>query len=115
MPFIDINAEKLRELIKNEKDNLEIIDVRESEEYAAINIKNSKLIPLMSLLNRSNEIDWNKKVVFICRSGNRSVYAAEMFSQEKETMNLAGGIYGCYVNWNGENFEIDEKKTSDYF
>lgn len=90
----NIDGKKLKEMIDNESDQLEIIDVREKEEHDMIRIKNSKLIPMGEIGDRINEIDWDKNVVFVCRSGARSGYVAEMLAQNgKDAMNLSGGVY----------------------
>ncbi len=89
----NISAEELRELIKNKKDSIEIIDVRQPEEYAQSHIGGVKLIPLGELSERMNEIDWNKDVVFMCRSGTRSGMAVSMATTlGKNSRNLDGGI-----------------------
>ncbi len=41
--FENIDAKKFQEMLEKEKDNLEIIDVREPEEYNLIKIKNFKI------------------------------------------------------------------------
>lgn len=104
----------MRELIKSGKDKLEIIDVREPEEYKAIRIKGSKLIPLNELPDRMGEIDWDKEVVFICRSGSRSNMAASLFAGSKDIKNLQYGIYEYYKD-GGENLEIDSGLIKGYF
>lgn len=115
MAVKDIRAEDLRELIKSKKDKLEIIDVREPDEYAIIHIKGSKLIPLGELRSRINEIDWKKEVVFICRSGSRSAMAAYLAPAGKDINNLEYGIYECFAKGKGENLEIDEDMIGRYF
>ena len=65
MPIQNINADELRELIKMKKGELEIIDVRQPEEYEIIHIKGSKLIPLNEIQMRMDEIDFNKDVIFL--------------------------------------------------
>lgn len=92
--FKNIKGKEFKEMIGKEGKNLEIIDVRERNEYDLIRVRNSKLIPLAEIGERIDEIDWNKKVVFICRSGSRSGYVAEALSQSgKKSFNLSGGIY----------------------
>ncbi len=105
----------MRELIKNKKDQLEIIDVRQEDEFAIIHIKGSKLIPLGELQKRTSEIDWNKEVVFICRSGSRSAMAAFLVGAGKNIQNLEYGIYECFAEGKGENLEIDEEMIGRYF
>src|SRR5690625_5321287 len=54
----------------NDKESI-ILDVREPAEYAMQHIPNSTLIPLGELENRLDEIDKDKTVYVICRTGNR--------------------------------------------
>jgi rhodanese-related sulfurtransferase len=88
-----ISAEELRESIKNKKDNIEMIDVRQPEEYEEFHIEGAKLIPLGELSKRKNEIDWNKEIIFMCQSGARSGIAANTMSALGGNINnLEGGI-----------------------
>ena len=89
----NISAEELREFIETKKDGIEMIDVRQPEEYAESHIEGVRLISLGELSERMNEIDWNKEVVFICRSGTRSAMAANIAAAlSKNSSNLEGGI-----------------------
>jgi rhodanese-related sulfurtransferase len=92
MPVININAQQLNDRIKTE--SIELIDVREPDEYSEGHIESAKLIPMDQVASRIDEIDWNKKVVFYCRSGARSLYIASKIVQEfkKQIFNLSGGI-----------------------
>lgn len=105
MAIQDINAAALRELIRNKKDQIEIIDVREPDEYEAVHIKGSKLIPFGDLQYRIGEIDWDKEVIFVCRSGSRSRMAALFAAAGKEVKNLEYGIYECQADGKGEFLE----------
>ena len=94
MSIENINGKQLKKMIDEKPEELEIIDVREQDEYDLIKIKGSKLIPLSEIGSRINEIDWTKKVILVCRSGSRSGYIAQMLvAHGKDTINLAGGIY----------------------
>lgn len=116
MSIKNISADELKNLIKNNRDKIEIIDVRQPEESEIIRIKNSKLIPLNELQARINEIDWGKEVIFICRSGSRSGMIASILSNTgKDVSKLARGIYECYADGKGENLEIDEDMIDRYF
>jgi rhodanese-related sulfurtransferase len=89
----NISAQQLKELIKNQPEGLEIIDVRQPEEYAEGHIDGAKLIPLGQLPAKAGEINWTKDVIIYCRSGARSMHAAEFLSaQGKSVKNLEGGI-----------------------
>jgi len=90
----NIDGKKLKEMMDNESNQLEIIDVREKDEHDLVKIKKSKLIPMGEIGSRIDEINWDKKVIFVCRSGARSGYIAEMLAQSgKEAINLSGGVY----------------------
>ncbi len=94
MPIQNINGKKLKEMIRENPAELEIIDVREPDEFDLIKIKGSKLIPLNEIGMRLEEIDWDKKVVLVCRSGSRSGYVAQALQQAgKDLMNLQYGIF----------------------
>lgn len=94
MAIENINGKQLKKMIDERLEELEIIDVREQDEYDLIKIKGSKLIPLSEIGSRINEIDWTKKVVLVCRSGSRSGYIAQMLTEHgKNVMNLQSGIY----------------------
>ncbi|MFZ5982080.1 MAG: rhodanese-like domain-containing protein [Patescibacteria group bacterium] len=88
-----VNPVKLEEIIEKEKDAWEIIDVRERFEWDEGHIQGAKLIPMGEIVEREREIDWSKKVIFYCRSGNRSRHVADYFSQNgKDVWNLEGGV-----------------------
>jgi len=110
----NINAKELVEKLKN-RDSIEIIDVREKEEYDIIHVKNSKLIPMEEIQNRVNEIDWSKEVIFICRSGARSGMVANfLFDQDKKISNLKGGIFACHMQGDCD-LEVLENEVERYF
>lgn len=96
MPVINIAAQDLRQKLKTNPESLEIIDVREPEEYKQVHVKGSKLIPMGELNDRIDEINWDKEVVFLCRSGARSAMMANLISaMGHEVENLAYGILEC--------------------
>lgn len=115
MPIEDITCDKCRELL-GRKEDLEIIDVREPNEYEVIRVRHSKLIPLRELSSRLDEINWDKEVVFICRSGNRSRSAAQAVAlRGKSVKNLSGGLCGCYGKGGCDEIEILADRIKEYF
>jgi rhodanese-related sulfurtransferase len=77
----------------------ELIDVREPSEFSEVRIKGSKLLPMGSLVPRLKEIDWNKDVVFVCRSGSRSGQVASALKNAGYGgKSLAGGIHILSMN-----------------
>ncbi|PIP27587.1 MAG: hypothetical protein COX30_01155 [Candidatus Moranbacteria bacterium CG23_combo_of_CG06-09_8_20_14_all_39_10] len=94
MSIKNINGKELKKMLQDNASELEIIDVREQDEYDLVKIKGSKLIPISEIGTRMAEIDWTKKVIVVCRSGSRSGYIAQLFADNgKDIMNLQGGIY----------------------
>jgi rhodanese-related sulfurtransferase len=71
-----------------------IIDVRELEEWQEGHIPGALHIPLGSLSARVNEIDRNREVIIVCRSGTRSgrAVAALMQAGYPQVANLSGGM-----------------------
>jgi rhodanese-related sulfurtransferase len=99
MGITNISTNEFKEILDESPDELEIVDVREPDEYAAVKIRNSKLIPLSTIPMRINEIDWNKRVVLVCASGARSSHIAKLLSNAgKDVHNLSGGIYELDIN-----------------
>ena len=58
-------------------DQVQVVDVREDDEWAAGHIDGARHIPLGRLTARAGEIDRDRPVVTVCRSGSRSGKAAQ--------------------------------------
>lgn len=102
MAVENIQAEDLRNLLRRRPEEVEIIDVRGKEEFEKVRIRGSKLISLEELPQRITEIDWDKEVVFVCRSGRRSQLVAGMAAASgAEVKNLRFGIYECFKDGEG--------------
>ena len=71
-----------------------MVDVREQQEWDAGHIAGSIHLPLSELPNRWKELPDADSTVFICRSGGRSMAAAEAFAASGRSgcINLAGGV-----------------------
>jgi len=89
-----ITASELKALM-DEGADVQLIDVRQPDEYAFANIKGAKLIPLGEIISRMKDIDPNRDTVIHCKMGGRSARAIEALQQYGYTgrlRNLAGGI-----------------------
>ncbi|AFD07052.1 HesA/MoeB/ThiF family protein [Solitalea canadensis] len=88
-----ISAQKLAEKL-NQPEKIQLVDVRELDEWNICNIQSSIHIPLNDILFRCQELDKEKPVVLICHHGIRSLYAGEDLLAQgfEEVYNLAGGI-----------------------
>lgn len=89
----------LQEKIKG-KEEITILDVREPAEYAFGHILGAVNIPLGELENRFEELDKNKEVHIICRTGNRSDLAAQKLA-EKGYPNVKNVVPGM-AEWKGQ-------------
>lgn len=76
-------------------EDIELIDVRQPDEYQKAKIEGAKLIPLPEIIQRMNEIDNSKPIVVHCKMGGRSAKAIEFLQSagfEGDMSNLVGGI-----------------------
>ncbi|HEV2708157.1 MAG TPA: molybdopterin-synthase adenylyltransferase MoeB [Pyrinomonadaceae bacterium] len=76
-------------------DDIQIIDVREPNEFEIGRIPNSTLIPLGQVVGRMNEIDEGRETVVHCKMGGRSAKAIDALKRagfKGRLINLKGGI-----------------------
>lgn len=119
----------LADRLKQEK--VLIVDIREPYEYEAMHIQDSLNVP-RGILETACEYDFeetvpelvearDKEVVVVCRSGNRSVFAAEVMQQMgfQNVVSMQTGLRG----WNEfeqplvdkDNREVSLDDADDYF
>lgn len=75
---------------------LQLVDVRQPEEYAFCRIEGSVLIPLGDLPRRVEELETDLPVVLICHHGVRSMQALAYLQHRHgftNLLNLRGGIH----------------------
>jgi sulfur-carrier protein adenylyltransferase/sulfurtransferase len=90
----EMTATELKQKLDKGED-VQIIDVREPNEYAIARIPNSTHIPLGQVLNRMSEIDPSRETVVHCKMGGRSAKAIEALTRagfQGKLTNLKGGI-----------------------
>ena len=66
--------------VQASRQDIQVLDVREDDEWAAGRIDGAVHIPLGELDRRVDELDRNRPVVTVCRSGGRAGKAAEFLS-----------------------------------
>ena len=73
---------------------VQVVDVREPEEWAAGRMPGSIMIPMGEVALRARELDPDIPVVTVCRSGRRSLYSAEdlIGAGFRDVKSLAGGL-----------------------
>ncbi len=92
----EITPTELKQRLDN-GDDLQIVDVREDNEFAFARLPNSKHIPLAQVLTRMDEIDPSRETVVHCKMGGRSARAIDALQRSGYTgklLNLKGGIIG---------------------
>lgn len=74
----------------------QLVDVREPAEVVEGTLPNALNIPLGDLADRVGELDKQRRVVVLCRSGGRSANASEYLTSVgfTDVVNLAGGMLG---------------------
>lgn len=80
-----------------------VLDVREQFEWDEYHVPNTTLIPKDELKNRLSEVPKDKKIVVICRSGNRS-------DEGRDTLLAAGynatSMDGGVKDWHAKGYPI---------
>jgi glyoxylase-like metal-dependent hydrolase (beta-lactamase superfamily II)/rhodanese-related sulfurtransferase len=81
------------------RDKLRVLDVRTTAEFDGElgHVEGAQLVPLDDLRDRLAEVEHDKPVVVVCRSGRRSAMGTQILTKAgiKEAANLAGGM----VRW----------------
>jgi rhodanese-related sulfurtransferase len=84
--------------------DLLLLDVRERFELAEAHVPGATNIPLGELAVRGAELDRDRPVAVICRSGNRSAMAVQHLRQlGVDAINVAGGLIG----WHGAGLPLE--------
>lgn len=88
----EISAQDLREVLQ--KEEIQVIDVREVHEMPKVEALNAVNIPLQTIPNNMDKIAKDKKVVVCCQHGVRSMHAIDFLEQNgfDNLINLTGGI-----------------------
>ena len=90
----EISASELKKRL-DAGDDIQLIDVRQPDEYAFAKIEGTRLIPLGEIMARKDEIDSDREAVVLCKMGGRSARAIEALERSGfsgDLINLKGGI-----------------------
>lgn len=87
---------------------VQLIDVREPDEYSGPlgHIRGATLIPLAQLEKRAGDLDRERPIITVCRSGARSAQAAVLLQKAgfPEVANLAGGM----LRWRAAGYPVQD-------
>ena len=135
--LVEASRAKVKELFpwdlvdRIKEDKILIVDIREPYEYDAMHIQDSLNVP-RGILETACEYDFEEtvpelveareqEVILICRSGNRSIFAAEVMQQMgyRHVYSLKTGLRG----WNEfeqplvdkDNYPVSIDDADDYF
>ena len=102
----EITPEELKTKLE-EGEDIEVIDIREEDEYREWHIQPSSNIPIYNALNSgqiqpllksANSLPKNKPIVLYCRVGNTSQFSSQILNKMGfNSFSLIGGIHG----WSG--------------
>jgi rhodanese-related sulfurtransferase len=83
-----------QEAAQLQRDGAPIVDVREDHEWEAGRIPGAVHIPLMQLSERIASLPTDQPIVFQCKSGGRSLMAAQALrAAGRPACSLAGGLH----------------------
>ena len=98
----DYTPRQVSELL--ERGEIQLVDVREPDEYEGGRIAGARHIPLAELTAQAETIDREHPVVFYCRSGARSAMASEAFRGAGfDAHNMAGGL----LDWTAAGLPLE--------
>lgn len=90
----ELEAPELAQRLDDQPDDIHVIDVREMNEFTNGTMPGAKAMPMASIPVRLNELQQDKELVIVCRSGARSAQVC-MFLQQQgfdKVFNLRGGL-----------------------
>jgi len=80
-------------LAKYQAGEIQVLDVREQEEYDALHLDGVTLLPLSVLAEQYAELDKEQAYYVICESGRRSARACQFLAEEGyDVTNVQGGM-----------------------
>ena len=77
-PYYRVDSPEASTILNEDPDNTVVIDVRREDEWETGHVTGAIHIPVDDVLDRTDEIPTDKKVLFICAAGVRSGLACEM-------------------------------------
>lgn len=90
--YKNVSQEEAKKLI--DKKEVTVLDVRTPEEFQQGHIPGATLIPVQILDGSLGELDKDTAYLVVCRSGNRSVQASDILTNNGFTQvyNMTGGM-----------------------
>jgi molybdopterin/thiamine biosynthesis adenylyltransferase/rhodanese-related sulfurtransferase len=96
----EVSVQDLKRALEDKSLNIQVIDVREPDEYEIAHIDGVKLIPLGTLGERFTELDPNQQLYVHCKSGMRSMKAVKLL--QERGFKYAKSVQGGILAWSDE-------------
>ena len=98
----EVTVQDMKQALEDPTHAIEVIDVREEEEYQLARVEGARLLPLSQLAERYQELDPEQSYYLHCKAGVRSMKALEFLRQQGfgNLKSVRGGIQA----W---SYEID--------
>ena len=90
----EVSVQDMEKALKDKNLGIQVIDVREPDEYEIAHIEGVPLFPLSTLPDRFTELDANQNIYIHCKSGMRSLKALNFLRENgyKYVKSVRGGI-----------------------
>lgn len=89
MSYREITVDELEALVD---DGVQVVDVREADEYAGGHVPGAIHVPLSTVADRVAELGAMGTAYLICHSGGRSAHACDFLSRQGvDAVNVLGG------------------------
>jgi len=107
-PFLRIGPAEAKALIEK---GVQLVDVREPQEYAEMRIAGSVLFPMGTLLKAPRDVLKKGPVLLVCSEGLRSAVACEAAAAigVEEVYNLEGGLQ----RWQEKGYTLGHRPCPD--
>jgi molybdopterin/thiamine biosynthesis adenylyltransferase/rhodanese-related sulfurtransferase len=90
----EVTVQDMKRALDDPKLGIQVVDVRERDEYDVAHIEGTTLIPMSELQERFTELNANQSYYLHCKMGGRSMRALKFLRQQgfKHLKNVKGGI-----------------------
>jgi sulfur-carrier protein adenylyltransferase/sulfurtransferase len=96
----EVTVQELKRALDNPQLGIQVLDVREPDEYRIAHIKGTRLVPLSTLAERFTDLDPTRHYYLHCKAGGRSLSALQ-FLRERGFQHLKS-VKGGIAAWSDE-------------
>jgi adenylyltransferase/sulfurtransferase len=90
----EVSVQEMKRALENSSLGIQVLDVREPDEYAIAHVDGVPLVPMSELVQRLSELNPEQAYYIHCHSGGRSMRAVQFLRQQgfKSVKSVKGGI-----------------------